>query len=97
MEIIAVSDDLAYLINLATKLIFKTLKFDITRGYKRIRPNDPLIGEECSICCEEYTVNEYKRTLDDCDHTFHKRCCDKWIRVNMTCPICRTDYTLSQF
>jgi hypothetical protein len=26
-----------------------------------------------------------------CDHVFHKRCCQDWLRQARTCPVCRTD------
>mmetsp|Transcript_27834 Transcript_27834/g.81698 ORF Transcript_27834/g.81698 Transcript_27834/m.81698 type:complete len:156 (-) Transcript_27834:61-528(-) len=27
----------------------------------------------------------------ECDHVFHKRCCQEWLRQARTCPVCRTD------
>lgn len=27
----------------------------------------------------------------ECDHVFHKRCCQEWLRHSRTCPVCRTD------
>ncbi|GMY10875.1 putative ring-h2 finger protein atl12 [Fagus crenata] len=29
------------------------------------------------------------RELDTCKHTFHKQCVDKWLTIDMHCPICR--------
>lgn len=54
------------------------------------KENDDSIGQMCSICQEDYTTKEYKRSLT-CGHTFHKRCIDKWMRTspNLDCPYCR--------
>jgi hypothetical protein len=27
----------------------------------------------------------------ECDHLFHKKCCEEWLRKSRTCPVCRTD------
>lgn len=49
---------------------------------------------ECCICCEKVKPNEYIRELN-CNHTFHKKCIDKWLlhtmkeRETVNCPICR--------
>lgn len=62
---------------------------------QRIKPNDPLLEEHCSICFEQYEVGQLKRTLDTCNHVFHKKCIDKWFRKNsddMNCPVCRKNY-----
>ena len=26
-----------------------------------------------------------------CDHIFHKRCCQEWLTLSRTCPVCRLD------
>lgn len=59
--------------------------------------------EECSICLEY--INESRneerdrrrdkyahwkvRSEQRCGHVFHKKCINKWIRVNRNCPMCR--------
>lgn len=40
---------------------------------------------ECPICIEEGELV----TLN-CNHTFHEHCIKKWLVVNSTCPMCRT-------
>lgn len=42
---------------------------------------------ECPICMTEVLVTRLSRTV--CEHTFCKRCLNKWLRRNHTCPICR--------
>lgn len=59
--------------------------------YYRINKDDSLIknNDNCPICLEFYKVGEYKRTLS-CNHTYHKKCVDRWIKSNdKFCPICR--------
>jgi hypothetical protein len=63
----------------------------LLESYKKIKENDPIIQEgPCSICLEKFEVGCFKRTLK-CNHTFHKKCVDKWIHKEKTCPICRTN------
>ena len=26
-----------------------------------------------------------------CEHVFHKRCCQEWLQLSRTCPVCRKD------
>jgi hypothetical protein len=57
--------------------------------YKKIKENDQLINNECSICIENFCCGEYQRTLV-CNHVFHKKCIDKWFKKDKNeCPICR--------
>ncbi|OIW13160.1 hypothetical protein TanjilG_07766 [Lupinus angustifolius] len=43
----------------------------------------------CTICLADYKDSEWLRFLPDCGHYFHKDCIDIWLRVNMSCPVCR--------
>ena len=46
------------------------------------------IQEDCPICLE--TLNWYNRCrLAQCKHKFHKKCINKWLSKNKTCPLCR--------
>ena len=38
---------------------------------------------------EKYKILEFKRELPICKHYFHKKCIDKWLKKNASCPICR--------
>lgn len=66
-------------------------------SYRKIKAEDPILldGENCPICYENYQVGQYKRVLDKCNHTFHKKCVDKWFVNNpsLECPMCRTKYS----
>lgn len=60
-------------------------------SYKKIKENDPVLEETCSICLENFQVGEYKRKLKCC-HTFHKKCIDHWFKSDHSdCPMCRAD------
>jgi hypothetical protein len=50
---------------------------------------------DCSICLDDMKKGQYYRKLDKCSHYFHKKCIDKWFKIDddMTCPVCRTCYT----
>lgn len=61
---------------------------DIIPKQKVIKSDDPLIKEICVVCHEDYKCGEYKRSLN-CGHIFHKKCIDKWLKTNLSCPYCR--------
>ena len=42
---------------------------------------------ECSICLEDIHKNEEKILM--CNHKFHKKCINKWTKINNICPLCR--------
>ncbi|XP_019242177.1 PREDICTED: RING-H2 finger protein ATL70-like [Nicotiana attenuata] len=41
----------------------------------------------CSICLADYKNSDMLRLLPDCGHLFHLKL---WLRLNPTCPVCRT-------
>ncbi|KAI9124418.1 hypothetical protein K1719_004340 [Acacia pycnantha] len=44
----------------------------------------------CSICLGDFSEIEWLRELPDCGHLFHQKCIDMWLRMNSSCPLCRT-------
>jgi len=38
----------------------------------------------------DFVTNE-QIVYTECDHVFHKSCCQEWLRQARTCPVCRTD------
>lgn len=56
------------------------------------RIDEVVIGSEdraCCICLMPYEDNALLRCLP-CRHHMHKSCCDEWLKMNNSCPICRT-------
>lgn len=62
--------------------------------YRKIRRNDHILGDSCTLCNKDYNIGEYKRELP-CGHPFHKKCIDKWLLIYyeveeyMCCPTCQ--------
>lgn len=56
----------------------------------RVKSDDPLLSEYCHICMDNYKEKEFKRVIPSCNHCFHKKCIDKWLKKKGNCPICRT-------
>ncbi|VWU52684.1 zinc finger, C3HC4 type, putative [Hepatocystis sp. ex Piliocolobus tephrosceles] len=52
--------------------------------------NNVPIGLKCSICLNDFQLNECVRTLVLCNHTFHKSCIDLWLVRSATCPNCKS-------
>ena len=64
-------------------------KHKITQLTKKIKKNDlDNLINECSICLEEFKLNEIVITLP-CSHTYHKKCMEPWLKDNNNCPLCR--------
>ena len=49
----------------------------------------------CSICMDEYK-NEDVISILNCNHKFHKKCVDKWLYRNLSCPICRQNIMIEE-
>ena len=57
-------------------------------NYQRVTKEEVSEDNTCCICLAPYKQGEGKRTLG-CEHSFHKKCIDKWLIESKTCPICR--------
>jgi hypothetical protein len=44
----------------------------------------------CSICLGDYKGSDMLKVLPNCEHLFHLKCIDPWLRMHPTCPLCRT-------
>ncbi|KAK3211516.1 hypothetical protein Dsin_016222 [Dipteronia sinensis] len=51
--------------------------------------NLPGLDTECVICLSEFSSGERVRLLPKCNHGFHVRCIDKWLKSHSSCPKCR--------
>ncbi|KAF5799420.1 putative transcription factor C2H2 family [Helianthus annuus] len=56
----------------------------------KINKSDSGFSTCCSICLGDYKGSDMLRQLPDCGHLFHVKCVDPWLRLNPTCPNCRT-------
>uniref|UniRef100_A0A7S4RFY9 RING-type domain-containing protein n=1 Tax=Ditylum brightwellii TaxID=49249 RepID=A0A7S4RFY9_9STRA len=43
---------------------------------------------QCMICLEDFEDGDKRKSLP-CMHGFHVDCCDKWLKINGCCPICK--------
>ncbi|AEC10706.1 unnamed protein product [Arabidopsis thaliana] len=46
-------------------------------------------GIVCPICLSEYVSKETVRFIPECDHCFHAKCIDVWLKIHGSCPLCR--------
>nr|GEZ11277.1 RING-H2 finger protein ATL70-like [Tanacetum cinerariifolium] len=68
-----------------------TLKSYPTVAYSDVKIKRKDTGSSCcSICLADYKGKDLLRQLPDCGHLFHVKCVDPWLRLNPTCPNCRT-------
>ncbi|XP_054819481.1 E3 ubiquitin-protein ligase At1g12760-like [Prosopis cineraria] len=44
--------------------------------------------DECCICLAKYKEKEQVRELP-CNHIFHQKCVDQWLRIISCCPLCK--------
>uniref|UniRef100_A0A7S3Q2V0 RING-type domain-containing protein n=1 Tax=Chaetoceros debilis TaxID=122233 RepID=A0A7S3Q2V0_9STRA len=45
---------------------------------------------ECCICMTDFTTSDII-VATECEHVFHRRCCQEWLKQARTCPVCRSD------
>jgi len=43
----------------------------------------------CSVCLQDFGVQQFVRALPQCQHVFHVRCIDNWLLRHASCPLCR--------
>lgn len=60
---------------------------DLMPKYTIVKKDEEL---GCGICYENYNPKEHKQMLH-CNHSFHRKCIDKWFKTNTNCPMCRQE------
>ena len=64
--------------------------------YEKIKKNEKKLNDQdkCIICSDSYKYGQFKRILPNCNHTYHKKCIDKWFKLtdNKFCPLCKESY-----
>jgi hypothetical protein len=48
------------------------------------------IDDTCAICCHNFEEKQKLRVMPLCNHTFHKECIDKWLKLKGKCPNCNS-------
>ncbi|XP_069735841.1 E3 ubiquitin-protein ligase RNF38-like isoform X2 [Phaenicophaeus curvirostris] len=59
-------------------------------SYKFNPSNHQSEQTSCVVCMCDFEARQLLRVLP-CNHKFHAKCVDKWLKANRTCPICRAD------
>jgi len=51
-------------------------------------------NEYCLFCENNMKVGEFKRIINKCNHSFHKKCFDKWVKNSdkIFCIICNEQF-----
>lgn len=51
-------------------------------------------SEYCLFCKTNMKIGEFKRIINKCNHSFHKKCFDKWIKSSekIFCIICNEQF-----
>ncbi|KAF8410370.1 hypothetical protein HHK36_002898 [Tetracentron sinense] len=63
----------------------------------KITKNNVNSSEErvsCSVCLQDFQLEETVRSLPHCHHMFHLPCIDEWLIRHASCPLCRRDLFL---
>eukprot|EP00270_Netrium_digitus_P015667 TRINITY_DN5526_c0_g2_i1.p1 TRINITY_DN5526_c0_g2~~TRINITY_DN5526_c0_g2_i1.p1 ORF type:complete len:226 (+),score=44.95 TRINITY_DN5526_c0_g2_i1:72-680(+) len=64
--------------------------FRCEEGLKASDENRVRFSGECPVCLVEYRDKDMLKKLRKCGHSFHQECIDSWLRMNGSCPMCRT-------
>ncbi len=54
------------------------------------------IEGQCPICFDDYSGNDL-RVINQCNHTFHIECIDRWFQNHNNCPMCRANVLAPPF
>lgn len=56
----------------------------------KFKKGDSTLIQDCPVCLSEFEEDESLRFLPKCNHLFHVKCIDTWLRSHSNCPLCRT-------
>jgi len=63
---------------------------------KATKVESRMVGEACSICCDEFKSRSKVKKMPVCQHTFHPNCIDQWLRNKARCPNCNRVVNFAQ-
>lgn len=55
--------------------------------------------DACPICTNDYKSDKYPLVVElpcNSNHRFDLECISPWLKINKTCPLCRTDVTIKK-
>lgn len=68
--------------------VSKYIRFYNIFEYQNFNPDLLLQNETCTICIEDFKLNENILVIKKCKHSFHKKCIQTWINEKEICPNC---------
>lgn len=68
----------------------------VNRQFFKINKNTEICEDKfCTICQDNIKKGEHRTQLCDCNHIFHKKCLNKYLKLNkmnFECPNCKKSY-----
>ena len=46
----------------------------------------------CTVCITDFEKDDDVVVFNVCKHVYHKECILNWLKLNKTCPICRSEF-----
>jgi hypothetical protein len=59
------------------------------KEYRNAIYKEQLLNSNCTICLEDFEIDEKVVIIDHCKHIFHRGCFKTWINTKNTCPNCQ--------
>jgi len=52
---------------------------------------DNFEDSSCSVCYQDFEIGNNMIRLPNCGHIYHEGCINRWLRIKMACPCCRSN------
>lgn len=93
--IVTFIDSLIYAQRDLMEIIMKDAELASIEIIKR-EPSFPEKSTECAISLEEFVAGDKYDTCQQCKNSFKTVNFDKWLRLNLSCPVCRSTITVRE-